>query len=429
MLNKTINSIIYFIIGISCIILGFTSIFIGTNILRLTLTLTSVLLVINAILRIYNVVIKKDNLFYNLSRSTLDIVGALLIVYNMSFVINSFIRLLGLYILFNAIIFFITYLIYMKYNIKGRILVFFKFLIYIIFASLLILHPAENSSYAQIIVGVYLIIYGLSSINDFLIETISVEKANKLKKLIKIPLPLFMTAFIPQRLINLINEVLVVDDNDELYDKKSDKTPDLEVLIHLAEKGTAAFGHVEICFENKIYSYGNYNKHSRKFFDMIGDGILLIADRDSYIKYNVENLNRYLVCFGLKLTDSEKRSIRKRITYLFNNNTVDWQPDAELADLNIIPAGEYKEVSSDLYRYANAKFKKITKGRNKKFFVLRTNCAIITDYVLGSINSTILNINGLIAPGTYYEYLNNEFMKKNSNVITRKIYTKNNYQD
>ena len=162
---------------------------------------------------------------------------------------------------------------------------------------------------------------------------------------------------------------------------------------------------------------------------MIGDGILLIADRDSYIKYNVENLNRYLVCFGLKLTDSEKRSIRKRITYLFNNNTVDWQPDAELADLNIIPAGEYKEVSSDLYRYANAKFKKITKGRNKKFFVLRTNCAIITDYVLGSINSTILNINGLIAPGTYYEYLNNEFMKKNSNVITRKIYTKNNYQD
>ena len=122
MLNKTINSIIYFIIGISCIILGFTSIFIGTNILILTLTLTSILLVINAILRIYNVVIKKDNLFYNLSRGTLDIIVALLIVYNMSFVINSFIRLLGLYILFNAIIFFITYLIYIKYNIKGRIL-------------------------------------------------------------------------------------------------------------------------------------------------------------------------------------------------------------------------------------------------------------------------------------------------------------------
>ena len=31
-------------------------------------------------------------------------------------------------------------------------------------------------------------------------------------------------------------------------------------------------------------------------------------------------------------------------------------------------------------------------------------------------------MNGLITPGTYYEYLNREFMKKDSFVVSRNIY-------
>ena len=33
---------------------------------------------------------------------------------------------------------------------------------------------------------------------------------------------------------------------------------------------------------------------------------------------------------------------------------------------------------------------------------------------------------GIITPGTYYEYLNREFQKKNSMVISRKIYNNKN---
>ena len=35
-------------------------------------------------------------------------------------------------------------------------------------------------------------------------------------------------------------------------------------------------------------------------------------------------------------------------------------------------------------------------------------------------------MNGVITPGTYYEYLNREFQKKNSMVISRKIYNQKN---
>jgi len=35
-------------------------------------------------------------------------------------------------------------------------------------------------------------------------------------------------------------------------------------------------------------------------------------------------------------------------------------------------------------------------------------------------------MNGIITPGAYYEYLNREFQKKNSMVVSRKIYNSKN---
>lgn len=433
MLEKQVHSIFYLVLGICCTILGCTSIFIGKDILKLTLLASSLLLALHGLFQIasYSFQKKHEKKFTAiLLRSILDIGTALFIEYNMNFVTKSLTILMGTYILFNALIHLLNYLIYIRYNIKGRLTSFLKFIMYLTIALLLILNPETNIKYAQIIVGIYLLIYGISSLNDFIIETVPKEKTDAFKKLIKIPIPLFIAAFIPQRLINLINELLETNNTtDKLSISKHNKDTDLEVIIHLAEKGTAAFGHMEISFDGKIYSYGNYDLHSRKLFDMIGDGVLLIADRDQYIKYNVTHLNRYLVCFGLNLTKKQKMDIKKRITYLISSNTEDWYPDRQLADMGEIENREFKDISSDLYYYANGKFKKIIKGKNKKFFVLKTNCAIIVDYILGSISTTILNINGLIAPGTYFEYLNNEFQKNNSAVITRKVYTFNDFKE
>lgn len=431
MLKKHIHSLFYLILGSCCVILGFTSIFIGKDILKVTLMITSLLVAFNGLFKIGNYLFEKKHerkLTNVLLSSTLDIATAIFIEYNVSFVMNSLTILMGIYLLINSIIQLCSYIIYIQYNINGRLTILLKFISYLVISLLLISAPATNIKYAQLIVGIYLLVYGISRLIDFLIETIPKEKTNALKSLIKIPLPLFISAFVPQRLINLINELLKTDNNHkDLNIIKDNEQADLEVIIHLAEKGTAAFGHIEVCFNNKIYSYGNYDRHSRKLFDMIGDGVILIADRDKYIEYNVKNLNRYLVCFGIKLTEKQKSDIQKRITFLISNNTTEWHSDQELSDKGIIPKEEFHDISSDLYRLTNGKFKKITTGKNKKFFVLKTNCAIIVDYILGSISSTILNINGLIAPGTYYEYLNNEFLKNNSFVTTRKIYTLNDF--
>ena len=55
---------------------------------------------------------------------------------------------------------------------------------------------------------------------------------------------------------------------------------------------------------------------------------------------------------------------------------------------------------------------------------MSTNCVKLVDDVVGTTGSDLLTINGVITPGAYYEYLENEFKKKNSNVITKQIYSK-----
>ena len=43
--------------------------------------------------------------------------------------------------------------------------------------------------------------------------------------------------------------------------------------------------------------------------------------------------------------------------------------------------------------------------------------------ILNGVGLHILEFNGLLTPGSYYDYLNREFLKKNGKVVYRKIYT------
>lgn len=54
--------------------------------------------------------------------------------------------------------------------------------------------------------------------------------------------------------------------------------------------------------------------------------------------------------------------------------------------------------------------------------MLNTNCVLLADEILGTSGIDILKISGLIAPGTYYEYFEREFKRKNSRVVSKKIY-------
>lgn len=382
---------------------------------------------INLLLLIYN---KQNRNKKFIMRDVADILFGIIIISIRASIINLLPVIFGLYFLAIAIIRTVDYYIYQKNKIKGRLGMLFSVILNLFASIVLTINPHLKTKYIVIIIGIYLILLGIKYLVDLLIEILPNKILNKIKRSIKIPIPEVFTAFIPQQLISLVNEMLEVDPEarNYNYNKKDDKS-DLQIIIHLASSGTAIMGHVEIAFEDRIYSYGSYDMHSRSLFQSIGDGVILIVDKQKYMKYCVEKRDRYLIEFGIKLTNDEKEIIQKNINELINTNTIDYYSDAQLIEQGKLSPKELTDMSSEIYMYAGGYFKKITKGKYKKLFVLNNNCAMMVNSVLKTIGKNVIAINGILTPGAYYDYLNRQFMLKNTNVITRKIYTKNDFKN
>ena len=58
----------------------------------------------------------------------------------------------------------------------------------------------------------------------------------------------------------------------------------------------------------------------------------------------------------------------------------------------------------------------------KYYFVMTTNCVLLADRIIGKSGIDIVNMNGIITPGTYLSYFEEEYKKENSRVIEKHIY-------
>ncbi|MEG1630127.1 MAG: hypothetical protein RR345_03335, partial [Erysipelotrichaceae bacterium] len=58
------------------------------------------------------------------------------------------------------------------------------------------------------------------------------------------------------------------------------------------------------------------------------------------------------------------------------------------------------------------------------FFVLYTNCVSFVGNLIECVGLNLVDLSGIISPGSYYDFLNKQFMSEKSFVIARKLYTK-----
>lgn len=422
MLKNQIKNYTFLVIGITSVILSILVLNKGKELLELIIYLIGGLLIITNLLNLFLVPFKKHKFIDTLIKTIINVLFGLSLIFFSKYLITSFTLIFALYTLLISIVNMISYVIYVKNDIKGKLSVFLNAIVSLIFTFILLINPALNIKYVLIILSIYLMLYGFKNIINFIFQILPQKITNKIKSRIDFPIPIIIAMFIPKALLREINEILKVDKEKNFNYCKNDSKPKLFVIIHLAKSGSASFGHIEVSYKGKIYSYGNYNRHSRHLFDAIGDGILLVADKDKYIDYCTHNKKRYLVEFGITLTEKEEKEIQERINKLINENTVEFYSDLQLYEKGLIEYDDFKDMSSEIYKYAEGKYYKITKGKNKIFFVLKNNCAAVIEQILKGSGKRIIKFNGIISPGTYYDYLNQAFLMKNSNVVTRKIY-------
>ncbi len=276
--------------------------------------------------------------------------------------------------------------------------------------------PVSNLDTFLVCLSGYIILLGLSFIHYFLGQILSIRTKNNLKRKIHITLPKIVEALIPYSIMVEINRNLEVSDLKKYSFGKVDRESNLHILVHISNRGVNRIGHIDLYYEGHIISYGGYDEGRRFCFDMFGDGVLFVIEgMKDYIDFCIDNSKKTVFDFGIYLTKKQKMRVEKRIRELFER-TVPW--DCRL-DKKYCNGSSY---AGKLHKKTGARFYKFKKGKYRTFFVLGTNCCFLVDDIIGKSGVDILSINGLITPGTYYDYLNRELRLKGSNVVSKEIY-------
>lgn len=352
------------------------------------------------------------NLKTNILGILIHLLFACLFIFTPKLPLSIVVMVFALYVSIMGISHFVTYCYYRKEKVNGRLLFLLSAIVLIVVGISFILSPsvhAKEMTYIFILYTLYLgIKYMLSSMKELLSE----NRKNSLKRRIRVSLPIFMVAFMPRVMIEYINEKLEVE--DEIM-KQDDDLSSVEVFVHVSKDGFGAIGHVDICYQNEVIAYGAYDEASTHLFGAIGEGVLFIVDKEKYISFcHKDDLTSHIFAYTLTLNEVQKERIEDTIDE-FKKGLVKWNPPC-------INNQEAQDYASRLYQGTHASFYKFKSGMFKYYFVMTTNCVLLADRIIGKSGIDIVNMNGIITPGTYLSYFEEEYKKENSRVIEKHIY-------
>ncbi|MEG1895828.1 MAG: MFS transporter, partial [Oscillospiraceae bacterium] len=166
---------------------------------------------------------------------------------------------------------------------------------------------------------------------------------------------------------------------------------------------------------------GGYDLEKMKLDGAIGVGVLFEHyKKDEYIKFCQKQSGKTLFGFGLVLTQEEIGKILAKLEEI-KTRTYVWECRAQQAEKVGESTAQITDYASELYKATGATFYKFSSGSFKYYWVLGTNCVRLADTLLCASGLDTI-VNGIITPGTYYDYLNREFMRNGSRVVKRTVY-------
>ena len=404
------------------LILMVTGTWLPVTVIRLVLFLAWIATVLDLVLRIFKKSQSTDTLGVALVK--LLVLGYLL-GSNLATDVPIYILALviGVYQIFHASINLVTYVLYRKNKIRPRFRLLLDGLVLVFLGGTSLLSSTGNSVFQLFVLGAYFFLYGVSNIRDGFLFEEEIGK-NHLKRRVRMSLPIVLAALIPASTLAKINKFMQenADEEEEIYlgMVKFGKTADLEIFVHTAETSLfSAIGHVDLCYQGRVISYGNYDPSSETLFGMVGDGVLYFCDRDKYIDLCKRESKKTLFGYGIDLTPEMEEAVQEKLAEL-KQLTIPWEPSADK-----IMTGDGKEDYTYAYKIrheTDGELYKFIKSKFKSYFVLSTNCVLLADTIVGQAGTDILSPKGFIAPGTYQAYLNREFEKPNSIVVSKHVY-------
>lgn len=418
------NLVFNLLIAFALIVLGAVSIWAKTRLISVVMVALGIALMISGfveLIRFFIPGIHHHQGDYNgLFRSLLSIVASVILIWYQGVPQWLMVVLFGGYMLVYATACLMQWWLYRLDHVKGRLLLFFTALVLYVVGGIFLLSPSLTMDDMLILFGIYFILLGITYLRDSF-ESLSSKTKNKVKRKIRITLPAIVCAVIPAKTLNDINAYLKDNEDYEYDDHSQEETPDLEVYVHVTDNGFGLLGHMDIGFEGTLISYGNYDVESYKLNSVIGDGVFFLSPIASTIENYLSVEKNNLFVYGLKLNEQQKDEIRQTINHIVAKG-YRWHTKIERENGFDHPQDYQEDYPSRLVYKTGAKFYKFRSGRFKTYFALGSNCVLLADSIIGRLGTDVLSMRGIITPGTYLDYLDKEYHKKGSMVVTRRFY-------
>ena len=237
-------------------------------------------------------------------------------------------------------------------------------------------------------------------------------------------LPPALSAILPDWFLKQINSSMKKGEPVILREQKTSAVPQLQVMVHVGPKGFQKIGHISFAYKGVVYSYGNYDSDSFRLNGTIGDGVFFNVAVEDYIPNMMQVENNTIFEYGILLDKEQEEAVEKEL-HALRDNAYRWYTRIERADGYDQFARFEMDYPSRLHFRSGAKMYKFKSGKFRTYWALGDNCAAFTDVALGALGADVLNIRGIISPGTYLDFLQTEYLRPGSPVITRTIHTMN----
>lgn len=340
--------------------------------------------------------------------------------------------ILSVYVFLNAAVKLIDLIASVKHSPGDIFYDFVSMLFFLVFTFIMLFGSFYQGRVLLLVTGIYCILYGVTELSDFLEETLPAGAQTYIRRKVRISVPVFVSTFVPLKILKQyqkqldtreinINEIL----EQETLPQDISRPANIFVMIHVSDDGVGMMGHCDLYFDGEVLSYGNYDASSERLFGAIGDGVLFTADLKTYINYAVTADNQMIFLYGLHLNDEQLKRVRAEVERI-KSNVTPWKPPYQIAYEKDSKAelSDFKDYCSRLWFGTRARFYKFKSGKFKSYFVMSTNCVLLADSILSKAGTDIVKLNGIISPGSYYDYLQREYMLENGIVVSRNIYSK-----
>lgn len=299
---------------------------------------------------------------------------------------------------------------------------------YCVLGFLLLFSPSVSTKLLIQSFGIYFLLLSFR----YLVDAIDTNNSRyRWRRFIHVSVPTALAPFLPDYYMSKLERQFKEKEQVALDLSKNGEKPLLRAMVHVGPEGLQKVGHFSFAWKDIVYSYGNYDVNSTKFGGLLGDGVFFTVPIEKYLPNLMKYERNTIFEYGIHVTKEQEEQIERALSQLKNNSyrwytalERAWSIDAATCEDAVRLKDEYElDYPCRLHYRTGAKFFKIKKGRFHTYWATGENCVLFADQILGVIGADVLSVRGIVSPGAYFDYLQNEYDKENSPVISRIIHT------